>query len=253
MEGNSQVVSPTEHHPLLQNTPEVEYKPAPVLKVDDTPKETTKDYVVQSQPNGKENSLRRNFEAFRERRMKKNQLIVDLRKESTLRRADPGFKEVLRQKFIERAEFYYGTPYAKHFHEPGTEMHNSKLFLDCCALVRRVVWDLREDFGFVLGPFNQNYQFELLPIELKFEEMRPGDLIFYEGTYYPHMAYRKQIHRLVHVEIFIGGESGEQSIGARWNTGVVGLHQSYKFESKNYYDVKHYYRSLDTWLDGICK
>jgi hypothetical protein len=54
-----------------------------------------------------------------------------------------------------------------------------------------------------------------LPKDLKFEELKPGDLIFYSGIYYnPKM--RKQKHDMVHVEIFTGGETGEQSIGARW-------------------------------------
>jgi len=56
--------------------------------------------------------------------------------------------------------------------------------LDCCGLVRQVVYDLREDFGFTLARWNQGYQYDTLPIDLKFEELRPGDLIFYSGTYY---------------------------------------------------------------------
>jgi NADH:ubiquinone oxidoreductase subunit 2 (subunit N) len=34
---------------------------------------------------------------------------------------------------------------------------------------------------------------------------------------------------MVHVEIFTGGETGEQSIGARWQKGVVQFFDSYKF------------------------
>ena len=58
---------------------------------------------------------------------------------------------------------------------------------------------------------------------------------------------------MVHVEIFVGGETGKQSIGARRKSGVVQLFDSFKFESKRFYNTKHHFRSIDTWLDGICK
>jgi hypothetical protein len=41
------------------------------------------------------------------------------------------------------------------------------LFLDCCALVRRCVKDLRMDFGFQLKGGNQAYQFDTLPIRVE--------------------------------------------------------------------------------------
>ena len=40
------------------------------------------------------------------------------------------------------------------------------LFLDCCALVRRCVKDLRMDFGFQLKGGNQAYQFDTLPMRV---------------------------------------------------------------------------------------
>ncbi len=58
---------------------------------------------------------------------------------------------------------------------------------------------------------------------------------------------------MVHVEIFMGGETGEQSIGARWQRGVVQLFDSYKFESKSYYNIKFHYKSLEPWLEGKCE
>ena len=58
---------------------------------------------------------------------------------------------------------------------------------------------------------------------------------------------------MVHVEIFLGGESGEQSIAARKKSGVVSYFNSFKFKSKGYHSIVWHYRSLDTWLDGICK
>ena len=41
---------------------------------------------------------------------------------------------------------------------------NAPLFLDCCGLIRKVLRDLKEDFGFEIGPWNQAYmvRFNLL-------------------------------------------------------------------------------------------
>jgi len=57
---------------------------------------------------------------------------------------------------------------------------------------------------------------------------------------------------MVHVEIFLGGESGEESIAARKKKGVVTIFNSFKFKSKGYHNIVWHYRSLDTWLNGIC-
>ena len=35
--------------------------------------------------------------------------------------------------------------------------HDSKMFLDCCGLVRQVLRDLKLEFGFNVGPWNQAY------------------------------------------------------------------------------------------------
>lgn len=62
--------------------------------------------------------------------------------------------------------------------------YKSTLFLDCCGLVRRVMRDLEADFGFHLGPWNQAYQYDTLPITIeKKEDMKPGDLVFIAATY----------------------------------------------------------------------
>lgn len=45
----------------------------------------------------------------------------------------------------------------QHFINSAPTFH-SEQFLDCCGLVRRVVRDLKEDFGFTIGPWNQAYQ-----------------------------------------------------------------------------------------------
>lgn len=63
--------------------------------------------------------------------------------------------------------------------------YKSKLFLDCCGLVRRVMRDLAEDFGFIIGPWNQAYMFDTLPMVVESEkDMKPGDLVFISATYY---------------------------------------------------------------------
>ena len=67
---------------------------------------------------------------------------------------------------------------------------------------------MREDLGFYLDRWNQAYQFDTLPVVLKFEELQPGDLVFYTGVYY-NTKLRAQRHNIVHVEIFTGGATGE--------------------------------------------
>lgn len=79
--------------------------------------------------------------------------------------------------------------------------------------------------------------------------MKPGDIIFWEATYY-NPNVKQQKHLITHVEIYIGPE--DQTIGARWQTGVVQLFDTYKFVSKSYDTHRYYYRSLDPWLRGEC-
>lgn len=56
---------------------------------------------------------------------------------------------------------------------------------------------------------------------------------------------------MVHVEIFLGGQTGEQTIGAREQRGVVSIFDTYKFESDNYHSIIYRFKSIDTWLKGI--
>ncbi|PIK36407.1 hypothetical protein BSL78_26767, partial [Apostichopus japonicus] len=131
------------------------------------------------------------------------------------------------------------------------EEYNSPLFLDCCGLVRRVLLDLREDFGFKVGRWNQAYQFDTLPDTIESEEsMQPGDLVFISGIYNDPKR-KRQKHDMVHVEIWAG--DGVRTIGARWQKGKVQIHESYRFESKSYHSMGYHFRSIDTWLRGICK
>jgi hypothetical protein len=159
------------------------------------------------------------------------------------------FKDQLRGKFIEQAHKYLGIPYHERYREEGTEV--GPLYLDCCGLVRKSVQDLKEDFGFLMGRWNQAYQMDTLPIVLTPEQLKPGDLIFYEGTFTSKRS-KVQKHNNVHVEIFLGGETGEATIGARYQKGVVQVFPSYKFVSKSWDLISYHYRSLDTWLDGLC-
>ena len=91
-----------------------------------------------------------------------------------------------------------------------------------------------------------------MPDEIKFEEMKPGDLIFYSGRYLDKRC-KKQKHDMVHVEIFVGGETGEETIGARWFNGVVTHFKTFKFKSTMYDNVVHHFKSIEPWLQGICK
>ena len=63
-------------------------------------------------------------------------------------RKDSEYKDRLRQKFIETAKKYFGVPYGSKYWKEGEKHYNAPLYLDCCALLRQVIYDLREDFGF---------------------------------------------------------------------------------------------------------
>lgn len=168
-----------------------------------------------------------------------------------LQRADPTSMAALRNTFLQTALSYLGVPYAQKYHEPGSEAYNSELFLDCCGLVRWVLKDLKEEFGFTTGPWNQAYQFDTLPLALSGpEDMKPGDLVFISGVYHNTKA-RKQKHGMVHVEIWLG--DGEKTVGARWQKGRVQIHDSYRFEAKAYHSMQYHFKSIDTWLQGVCK
>ena len=196
-------------------------------------------------------SLQSNFKKFLKVRKQQIKQITVKTNTDLQNRDCPVRKQALREKFLDRAKSYTGVPYAQRFHEPGTASYNSPIFLDCCALVRQAVDDLQDDFGFRLGRWNQAYQYDVLGPEIPLEEMKPGDLVFYSATYYD-TKKRRQIHDMVHVEIFIGGPTGEQSLGARWFKGGVQIFDSFKFVSTNYYDIKWHYKSIDLWLKGIC-
>ncbi|ELT95483.1 hypothetical protein CAPTEDRAFT_220981 [Capitella teleta] len=129
--------------------------------------------------------------------------------------------------------------------------YGSPFFLDCCGLIRRCLKDLRKSFGFNIGPWNQAYQFDTLPITVEREEdMQPGDLVFISATY-NNPKSKKQKHDMTHVEIWLG--DGHKTIGARWQKGKVQVFDSYKFEAKAYHSERYIFKSIDTWLMGICR
>ena len=70
--------------------------------------------------------------------------------------------------------------------KPEDQNYNSPLFLDCCALVRQVVYDLREDFGFTLGRWNQ-VEFT----NLYHKEFRHISMIFYQLMLNPKKSGRE--------------------------------------------------------------
>jgi hypothetical protein len=182
-------------------------------------------------------------------------LKINLVKENKLSfRDDTERMHMLRKKFIEKSISYLGVPYGKKYLEPSHPLYNSPIFLDCCGLVRQCVNDLTEEFGFMLGRWNQAYQFDILPEEISFNELEEGDLIFYEANYHPEKGWKSQPHNMVHVEIFLGGkETPEKTIAARDRLGVVEYNDTYQFTSENYYDIKYHFRSINTWLRGIHK
>jgi len=162
----------------------------------------------------------------------------------------PEFKAELRQKFIDQCKKYIGVPYAERYKKPEDPV--APLYLDCCALVRKAVQDLQNEFGFAVGKWNQAYQMDTLPIEVPIEQAKPGDLIFYIGNY-KSKRNKKQKHDCVHVEVFLGGETGEATIGSRFFKGKVSEFSSYKFTSTTWDCVSVHFRSLESWLNGECK
>lgn len=80
--------------------------------------------------------------------------------------------------------------------------------------------------------------------------MKPGDLIFYSAKLYDKNG-KVHAHEMVHIEVFIGENGSKNSIGARRKGGVVQPFDTFRFESKRFYNTKYYFKSLDTWLDGI--
>jgi hypothetical protein len=237
---------------LVEKSPEVTNKDVPV--------EEGEDFLIPKKPSSASNKeviivgnnntdLQASFKKFREQKIKERQIMKlsqQLDASGTQRSED--FKNALRSRFIEKAKSYLGVPYARRFQDPSTP--EASLYLDCCGLIRQCLQDLSTEFGFIIGKWNQAYQMDTLPIIVEdISELKPGDLIFYEGIYSSKRS-KPQKHNNVHVEIYLGGES---TIGSRYHKGTVSIFPSYKFTSTTWSLVKCHFRSIDTWLNGICK
>lgn len=197
-------------------------------------------------------SLQENFKRFRKQKVKERRIMMQNKEElATKGPRSQEFKDVLREKFINQAKKYIGVPYAERYKKPEDPV--APLYLDCCGLVRKVVQDLAEEFGFLIGRWNQAYMFDTLPVDVEFEELKPGDLIFYEAHFSNPDRCKAQKHNMTHVEIYLGGETGRATLGSRYFRGAVNIYPDYEFPCTTWKCYKHHFRSLDTWLDGICK
>jgi hypothetical protein len=154
---------------------------------------------------GDASSLQSSFKKFRDQKIREKNLMKACRDAALSGGRAAEYKEALRHKFIETAKKYIGVPYGIKYKKEDEPV--APLYLDCCGLVRQVVQDLQEEFGFVIGKWNQAYQMDTLPIVVSEAELKPGDLIFYEGLYNSNRS-KSQKHNNVHVEIFLGGETG---------------------------------------------
>lgn len=196
-------------------------------------------------------SLQASFRKFLEKR--KHDIKQEKNNKTTvksLNRTDED-KAKLRSVFIETAKKYIGIPYSLRYRPENEPI--APLYLDCCGLIRKILEDMEKLIGFKVGKWNQAYQLDTLPIIIdNVKDMKPGDLIFYEGIYKRPNA-RPQKHNIVHIEIFLGGETGEASLGSRISSNKVSLFDSYKFESANWTLTKYHYRSIETWLNGVCE
>ncbi|MBN3294667.1 TTL10 polyglycylase, partial [Polypterus senegalus] len=196
-------------------------------------------------------SIQEAFEKFRKQHQQHLRALRWMREKAQSPQQSSDHHWQLRMKFLNQAKQYIGTPYSRRHYQPdGADQEQPILFLDCCGLVRRVLQDLKDDFGFVIGPGNQAYQYDTLPISLSAEEdMQPGDLVFVSGTYFDPQK-KRQIHNMVHVEIWMG--DGWRTLGARWQRGRVQVFDSYQFISRSYGDMKYHFKSIETWLQGVC-
>ena len=107
-----------------------------------------------SQRNG---PLAGHFDRFRKAKKQDIKYRNYVSSQALKHRTDPEFKQRLRERFVETAKKYFGVPYGSRYWKEGEKYHNAPLYLDCCALVRQIVYDLREDFGFQLERWNQAY------------------------------------------------------------------------------------------------
>jgi len=109
-------------------------------------------------------SLQDAFSKFRDAKLRERKLMKSLKENSAGERTEE-FKSALRTKFIEQSRKYFGVPY--HIKYKDAEAPEAPLYLDCCGLVRQVVRDLVDDFGFLIAKWNQAYQCDMLPKSIR--------------------------------------------------------------------------------------
>ena len=208
-------------------------------------------------------SLQDGFKGFRRAKMQAAKAKRVQEKHEDELRKDPAQMQQLRELFLDRCKSYYNVPYHQKYHDESTPckcgqegctLFQSPIFLDCCGLVRQVLRDLKQEFGFETGPWNQAYQFDTLPVRYDtWDQMKPGDLVFAEGKYV-NEKLKPQKGDIVHVEVFLGGgPEGKSVCGARWNKGVIQEFESYEFAPKSWTLTRWHFCSIDTWLQGICR
>ena len=58
---------------------------------------------------------------------------------------------------------------------------------------------------------------------------------------------------MVHVEIFVGGETGKAVIGSREKQKWIKEYDTYEFVSKSWKLKERFFVKIDTWLNGELK
>lgn len=116
------------------------------------------DFMVTKEKKAKEGaqsgpSLQANFSKFLQEKKEERRLLQTIA--NNVQRT-PEFKEALRNKFIQQAKSYFGVPYAQKYQPEGSPV--LPLYLDCCGLIRQCLKDLRTEFGFMTGKWNQVIQ-----------------------------------------------------------------------------------------------
>ena len=200
----------------------------------------------------KDNSLQDNFKNFKDfiNKVRKEKKSLKNKMKSISFKDNPERIKELRDKFVETARSLIGTPYGKKYLKLHPE-YKENFFLDCCGLIRQVVYLMREDLGFTLGHWNQCYQYDMLPEEIPFEKIQKGDLVFYSADYFPGKKRKKFIHDMVHVEILTG--EGEKTIGSRKKDSTVQEFNCYKLKDNKRYRYVYHFKSIEPWLRGILK
>ncbi|KAL3906341.1 MAG: hypothetical protein SGPRY_010588 [Prymnesium sp.] len=139
-------------------------------------------------------SLQQRFEKMRSRRVA-GSLRLHAAQAALLAPRSMEAKAILRAKFTHAVHAYLHTPYSK------SSAPEAPLHLDCCGLVKRALRDLKGEFGFEVGPWNQSYLFDTLrPGQCEEEQMLPGDLIFWTASFVDPERPRAK-HGIVHVEV----------------------------------------------------